>query len=199
MKTAVFGGSFDPIHNGHIELLRVCIRALQPDRTLVIPAAVSPFKLDRSGTSAAHRLEMCRLAFEYDESITVSDIEIKREGPSYTFLTLRELKAQDPEGTIFLITGADSFLTIQDWKNPEEIFRSAVIAAVPRNSDDIGVLEEHAAKLKALGAETLVLDAHVMTVSSTQVRDCVKNGEDISGLVPDRVRDYIILHGLYKS
>lgn len=199
MKIGVFGGSFNPIHNGHIALLQVFVGALSLDKALVIPAFVSPFKQGADGTLPEHRLAMCRLAFENDPHTEVSSIELQRGGASYTYLTLQELKRQYPDSELYLITGADSFMTIQRWKKPEEIFRNAVICTIPRDDDDFKTLTYHAAYLHTWGARTKVLDARVMSVSSTEVREHIRKGEDISTMVPLSVENYIRAHGLYQS
>ena len=199
MRTAVFGGSFDPVHNGHVGLARAFTDALALDRLIVIPAFVSPFKTLRGSSLPQHRLEMCRLAFAPFDDTMVSTIELEREGASYTCDTLTALSEEYPDDSLYLITGADSFLTIQRWKSPEIIFRKAVICTVPRNDDDIGELRTHARYLRSLGAETELLDARVMKVSSTEIRERIARGEDITGLVPETVEKYIAENGLYRS
>lgn len=197
MRIGIFGGSFDPVHNGHIELTRAFSATLSLDKIIVIPAYISPFKLKGGSALPEQRFEMCRLAFESYPDTEVSDIELKREGASYTYLTLQALSEMYKGDELFLITGADSFLTIQNWKCPEEIFRLACICSAPRNSDDSAVLEAHAGYLHSLGARTELCEIKVMTVSSTEVRERVKNGESIKGLVPDSVGRYISEKGLY--
>lgn len=197
MRTAVFGGSFNPVHNGHTALARAFIQRLSLDRVLVIPAYVSPFKQEGGAVLPEHRLAMCRLAFEGEKNIAVSDMEISRQTVSYTFETLQTLAAAYPDSRFFLITGADAFLTIQDWKNPQEIFRLATVCTVPRSGDHAEKLRRHAAFLRQSGAETEILDIDVMNVSSTEVRSRVKAGENIDGLVPEKVAAYIHENHLY--
>ena len=199
MRIAMFGGSFNPIHNGHIELVQAFVRELSLDSALIVPAFVSPFKLRSRPVSPEQRLEMCRLAFEGMPCAEVSDIEIRREGASYTYLTLEALTEQYRVSKLFLITGADSFLTIHTWKNPEIIFSHAVICGVPRNGDDMKKLEKQADYLHTLHAETRLLNASVMTVSSTEIREKAARGESIRGLVPEAVERYILQNGLYAS
>ena len=199
MRTAVFGGSFDPIHNGHIDLLRVIVDNLALDRSIIIPAFVSPFKTARGAAAPEHRLEMCRLAFAGWTNAIVSDIELRREGASYTCDTLTYLSEMYPEDELFLITGADAFLTIQSWRSPEVIFSKATVCTIPRNGDDATRLESHSDYLKTLGARTAVLDVRVMAVSSTEIRERIRNCQSINGLVPDRVERYILSRGLYTE
>lgn len=198
MRTAMFGGSFNPIHNGHIQLAKAFIPRLGLDRVLIVPTFIPPHKQAKDMADGNQRLEMCRIAFEGVGGIEVSDIELRRGGASYTYLTLEELHALYPEDELFLITGADMFLTIETWRHPEMIFSLATVCGVPRNDDSIDELAEHEELLRSLGAKTEILDAGVMTVSSTQVRNAVKNGEDISSFVPAGVAEYIRTNRLYS-
>ena len=197
MKIAVFGGSFDPIHNGHVELSQAFVSLLSIDKVLVVPARVSPFKLRSGSADPRHRVNMCRIAFEGYDNTEVSEIELLRDGASYTCETLRELSVYYPGSELFLITGADAFLTVESWKAPQEIFRLATICALPRNNDDIRVLKEHSLMLESMGARTRILDIRVADISSTRIRELVRNGSSISGLVPAGVERYIREKGLY--
>lgn len=199
MKIAVFGGSFDPMHNGHIALSQAFAEVLALDKILVIPAYMSPFKQQQKGAATPQqRLTMCRLALEDYPNTEVSDVELQREGPSYTADTLQVLSERYPDSELFLITGADAFMTLQDWKEPQTIFRLATICTVPRNEATADTLRQQAAALQALGAKTVVADIHVMPVSSTEIRRRVRSGEPLTGLVPERVERYIHDNGLYR-
>ena len=193
----MFGGSFDPVHNGHVQLAQAFIKELSLDKVFIVPAFISPFKQGGAAVLPYHREKMCRLAFGNIPQAEISDIEIKREGPSYTYQTLEALTKKLDKEKIFLITGADSFMSIHKWKEPEIIFRHAVICGLPRNADDISVLERQSEYLRTSGAETRILNISVMTVSSTEVRAKAAKGESIKGLVPDDVERYIAENGLY--
>ena len=197
MKTAIFGGSFNPIHNGHIQLVNTFIDNLRLDRAIIIPAYVSPFKEKDNSVMPEQRLEMCRLAFEDNKKVEVSDIEIRRGGASYTYMTLAELSEKYKGDEFFLITGADMFMSVHTWKHPEIIFRIATICGIPREGEDIYSLHRQAEYLKKLGAKTEILDISVMTVSSTEIRRKIREGRSISGLVPDAVENYIRKNKLY--
>ncbi len=199
MKTAMFGGSFNPIHNGHIQLAKAVRKQLGLDRVLIVPAFQPPHKEKSGMASGEARLAMCRLAFEGDPAFEVSDMEIRRQGASYTYLTLEELHAQNPDDELYLLMGADMFMTVHEWKHPEIIFSLAVVCGIPRNSDNAAVLAKQAQLLSTLGAHTRIPDTPVMTVSSTRIRAACAAGEDISALVPPSVHAYIREHQLYSA
>lgn len=193
----MFGGSFNPIHIGHIQLAKAFVKRLELDKVLVIPTFIPPHKQCDNSVSPADRLEMCRLAVKDLPFAEVSDIEIRRGGASYTYLTLEELSEKYRNDELFLITGADMFMSIHSWKHPEIIFSLATICGVPRNNDDIKDLERQAGYLKTLGAKTEILDMSLMAVSSTEVRNKIKSGEDFSMLVVPEVENYILKNKLY--
>ena len=198
MKIAMFGGSFNPIHNGHIMLANAFQKELSLDKVLIIPTYIPPHKQRDYSVSPQQKLEMCRLAVKDMPFAEVSDIEIKRQGASYTYMTLQELRKIYPHDELYLITGADMFMTIHQWKNPEIIFQLAVICGVPRNDDDISHLQKQSDYLHSLGAKTKILDMNIITVSSTQIRNNVSHNKSISGMVNPDIENYIIKNNLYK-
>ena len=198
MKTGIFGGSFNPIHNGHIELAKKFFNKLELDRLFIVPTYIPPHKSMKDYIFPDQRFEMCSLAVRGIDGFEVSNIEIKRHGASYTYLTLKELHSLYPDDELYLLTGADMFMTLHEWKKPEIIFEFSTVCGVSRNDDDTAVLEKQAEYLRSLGARTVVLDAEIMTVSSTEIRNRVKNGEDISELVDPKVKRYIKEHNLYR-
>ena len=199
MKIAMFGGSFNPIHTGHVMLVKAFAKELSLDRVLIIPTYIPPHKQIYNAVLPKQKLEMCRLAFKDINFAEISDIEIKRQGASYTYMTLEELKETYPDDELFLITGADMFMTIHEWKHPEIIFKLATICGVPRNNNDISDLKKQAEYLHTLGAKTYILNAGIMNVSSTDVRNNIALGKSISGMVAPEVEKYILENGLYKE
>ncbi len=197
MNIAMFGGSFDPIHNGHISLSQAFVKELSLDKVIIMPAFISPFKQQGGTASPLHRLNMCRLAFEGSDNIEVSSLELDRGGCSYTYMTLQTLAQEYAGAKLFLITGADSFMSIHKWKHPELIFQYAEICAVPRGNDSMESLKNQEEYLHTLGAGTRLLGTRVMTVSSTQIRTLIKQGKSISSLVPESVEEYILRNRLY--
>ena len=157
-------------------------------------------KSDKDLVSEFHRLNMCNIAVQSYDDFSVSDIEIKRKGKSYTYETLTSLKEIYPDDTLYFITGADMFLTLEKWKNPEIIFDKAIIAAVPRNSSDSEALNSHYQKfLKPLGAKACILDEPVLSVSSTFIRENIENYDLIKSLIDRNVYEYIAKNNLYRE
>jgi len=201
MKIAMFGGSFNPIHTGHVMLVKAFAEALELDKVLLMPPYENPHRHKQKDVSVTteQKLEMCRLAIQDMPFAEVSDIEIKRQGTSFTYMTLEELSEIYPVAELFLITGADNFMKIHRWRKPDIIFRLATICGVPRNNNDISDLKKQAEYLHTLGAKTYILNADIMNVSSTDVRNNIALGKSISGMVAPEVEKYILENGLYKE
>ena len=198
-KIAVFGGTFNPIHNGHIETAKFFARTLNFNRTVFVPTNIPPHKSAAGIAPAAHRLKMCALAVDGIEGFEVSGVEIARAGKSYTVDTLNFFKKRYPEAEMYLIMGADMFLTLQDWKAPEEIFRLATICTVPRDENNYLKLKTHAERLSRRGLRSVVADTARIPISSTQIRNSFKNQQDVSSMIPDEVFAYILAHKLYQE
>lgn len=198
-RIAMFGGSFNPIHNAHINVASAFIKKLKLDKLILIPTATPPHKSDEEMVSAEHRLNMCRLAAESLKKTEVSDIEIKRQGKSYTVDTLRQLREKYPESELYLITGADMFMTLLEWREPQEIFSLATVCTVPRNDDDFDVLKEKEKLYNEMGAKTVVLDFKRSDISSSKVRKLVFNDKSISEFVDEKVEKYIYANYLFMN
>lgn len=199
-RTGIIGGTFNPIHNGHILLALYCKEKLNLDSVIFIPTYTPPHKSDKDVVCEVHRLNMCNIAVQSYDYFSVSDIEIKRKGKSYTYETLTSLKEIYPDDTLYFITGADMFLTLEKWKNPEIIFEKAIIAAVPRNSSDSEILNSHYQEfLKPLGAKACILDEPVLSVSSTFIRENIENYDLIKSLIDRNVYEYIVKNNLYRE
>jgi nicotinate-nucleotide adenylyltransferase len=196
-KIAVFGGTFNPIHNGHLHLASEFAKILYADTVLLIPTNVPPHKRAPELASSEDRLTMCRLAVQGDSLFRVSDMEIRRGGPSFTAETLRRLRELFPDAELFLIVGEDMFVTLDQWRDPETIYRLATVCAAPRSPEGTAALLRYANRIKAEGALTRVENIAYLPVSSTQVRNAVRAGESISSLVPAPVEQYIREKKLY--
>ncbi len=194
MKLAVFGGAFNPVHNGHVALAKHIKENIGADKVLIVPSFMSPHKSSEGLISGEDRLNMCRLAFEGLEGFEVSDIEIMRSDISYTANTLIDLKEEYHQSEIYLFMGADMFITVRDWYRPDIIFSLCTLCTVPRGDIEREELLKKAKEYEEIGAKCIVLDAPLCDVSSTELR----NGEK-SGYMPERVYEYIKAKGLYNG
>ncbi len=197
MNIGLFGGSFDPIHEGHLSLVHAFADALSLDRVILMPTGMPPHKLKLSDTSDEDRLTMCRLAVRDDLLIDVSDYEIRQGGASFTVDTLNHLAQKHPYDVLYLLMGADMFLTLLSWKNFEDIVDLAVLCTVPRDDEPMEKLLAYAKTYETLGADCRVLDMPLRRISSTQIRQRAESGQSLDGLVPQAVAQYIAERGLY--
>ena len=202
MKRAVFGGSFDPVHGGHINLVKQIYEAVHLDEIIIMPAYISPFKQDKENAPASgeDRLKMCRLAFGEFSYVTVSDYELTRSEVSYTVNTLRHLREIYPDDELFFIMGSDMLLSFEKWYRYEEILSMCTIIAASRENGqkDMELLEKQAEKLGKYG-RVMVVPTGVYEMSSTEIREKIKKNSDISCYVPQNVVKYISEHGLYAA
>ncbi len=198
-KIGLFGGTFDPIHNGHIVLARRLAEQLGLDTVLMMPTFVPPHKTKPDLAPASDRLFMCRLACEPYPELTVSEQEIDRRGASFTVITLEQLKRQYPQAQLYLFVGADMFVTLGTWYRFADIAKLAILCAVPR--DDVGtdVLQAYADKLTKQGATCVIADVKTPRISSTEIRRRAAEGESIDKLVPKAVAAYIRERDLYAK
>lgn len=201
IKTGIFGGAFDPPHNGHINLAREAIEQLNLRRLMIIPTFESPHKAARA-VSFDKRAEMCRLAFsglngsgKCDCEVEVSDIERELGGVSYTINTLRELSKRRPDERFYLLIGGDMLFSFEKWFKYESILKESTVCAVARKDDSYADMVEFA---NGIG-RVKVLPTKVVEVSSTQVRDALAAGKDASELVPPEVCGYIRENDLYRG
>lgn len=198
-KVIMYGGSFNPIHIGHIQLAQYFLDILKPDKFLIVPDRIPPHKSNSDMASANDRIAMCNLAFEQFKDVEVSDIEIKREGKSYTIYTLCQLNEIYPNAQIFLIMGADMFLTLHTWKDYKEIINKAVICTVPRDEKNVTELINYSKNPIVKGIRCIISDSMMMGVSSSQIRENIKNGKSITNMVSYEIEDYILKNELYHS
>lgn len=204
MKIGIYGGTFNPPHLGHVTAARAVFELLKLDRLLLIPDRLPPHKdLPENSPSAQDRLEMTRLAGEQTglgDRVQVLDLELKREGKSYTADTLEEIRQMYPEDELWLLMGTDMFLTLQAWHEPEKILSFAGIAAFGRTEEDteelFSVQREYLYRTYP-GARIFTLTIPgVVDISSTQLREQLAEGKGAAAL-PPAVYGYILRHGLY--
>lgn len=207
----LFGGSFNPVHTGHVILLKSIQEVVKAEEILVMPSAVSPHKENIDMPQDFHRLEMCRLAFEDIKNLVVSDYEMKQGGVSFTYLTVEYIKKIYRKSEIYLAMGADMFLSFHTWRKPQEIMKNAVLCTVPRGKSEYTQLLKQEEFLRQLGGKTLIVDKEIPEISSTEIRQAIKNKDNkdsciptftidsMKGLIPEKVLKYIIIHKLYKG
>lgn len=199
MRLGIYGGTFSPPHIGHVMAARSFLSEVSLDRLLIIPTAIPPHKDADGFASDEHRLALCRLAFADVKGAEVSDLELKRGGKSYSYLTLRELSS--PNRKIFFLCGTDMLLSLDSWKNADEVMRSATFAVISRENDATvhdRILEKKEDLERRFGAEILLLSAPAYPASSTEIRKAIANRECIGGMVPDAVCEYIQKWNLYR-
>lgn len=200
-RVGVYGGSFNPPHIGHCLAASEMVRHLDLDRLIIMPAATPPHKTLASGSpSAEERLALCRLSFASVPQATVSDLELQREGPSYTVDTLRSLRSQYPDDELFLIMGTDMLLSFDQWRSPEEIASLATLAVMNRQEDEAlwNRVREKAAQLSMqLHARVLLVQNRCVDISSTTVRRLLAMGAP--GYLEPAAEALILERGWYLS
>ncbi len=196
-KIGLFGGTFDPIHNGHLILADELAKRLSLDTVIFMPTFVPPHKIKPDLAAAIDRVAMCRLACEPYEKFTVSEMEINRRGASFTVLTLEELQKQYPTAELYLFVGADMFLTLATWHRFADIAKMAVLCTVPRDDVTVEELQAYAWQLEELGARCCIEKVQTPRISSTDIRHLVAQGKSIGEWVPPSVETYIRQNDVY--
>ena len=205
MRIGVFGGSFDPVHIGHLMAAECCREQAGLDRVLFVPAAIQPHKQHRQLASGQHRLDMLLLATGGHDAFAVSGDELDRGGVSYTVDTLERLRARHPGDELLLILGPDAFLGLPTWREPRRIVELAEIIAVERESlDDLNAAIARGPLESLLGQERLdrVIAGRVrlpaIGIRASDLRSAVAAGKSIRYRTPRAVEQYIAVHGLYR-
>ena len=193
IKTGIFGGAFNPVHNGHVRLAEEAVKKLKLKKLLIIPTFESPHKATKLAPFD-DRAEMCRLAFGHIAGAEVSDVERRLGGTSFTINTVRELKRQFPDEQFFLLIGGDMLFSFDQWFKYEAILNEVRVCAVARGGDSYSDMLEFANEL----GKIRVLPTQAVDISSTEIREKISAGGDISGLVPEGAAEYIAQHGLYR-
>ena len=211
MKIGVFGGAFNPVHNGHLHLIEVLKRApMQPDFTfldkiILIPTANPPHREALGFADGKDRINMLHLALgdndlfrpDIDYNLEVSDIEFKLDGKSYTYNTLTELKRLYPEDEFYLFMGSDQLLNFKSWYRYEDILKLSYVVGFSRCESDRESIKRFLEENADLKDRMFVVSAKPFEASSTDIRERLKNGESVEGLIPKSVENYIKEHGLY--
>lgn len=201
-RVGVYGGTFDPIHLAHLVLADRAREHFKLDQVLFIPASSPPHKLGRQLTPGKQRLEMIELALAGNDDFAVSDIELRREGVSYTVLTLRDLHARHPDTDWSLLVGSDNLVDLGSWYEPAEIVRLAKVSVAARQGQESIDPEQLGADIPRDEAQRIVervVPLPRLDISSTEIRARVSAGLSIRYLVPSAVEIYIREHALYSA
>lgn len=200
-KIGILGGTFDPVHYGHIYLAEQAVSECGLDLLLVIPAKIQPFKVDQPVTGESKRFEMAKLAFEGINKVKVSDLEFKREGVSYTIHTLREVQKQfGPNANIYFIVGTDAFLKVEIWREAEALLREFAFIVGMRPGYKEGELTAFIEKLKNRHNTVIqVIQNRQVFISSTEIKEKIASGESCEAFFPPEVERYINENGLYRN
>ncbi len=197
MKIGIFGGAFNPVHNGHLNIADAFYEDLKLDKMLLIPTANPPHKSGAGLLSGDDRINMLRLAIE-NKPYEISIIEFERNDKSYTYNTLLELKRLYPEADLFLIIGADQIINFEKWYRYSDILDMVTLCASARESEEEKQIIIKSAQRLGIQDRFYMSGRAVLRVSSSEIRDKIKNGSDVSKLLPKKVFDYISEKGLYR-
>ena len=197
-RIGIFGGSFDPVHYGHLRPAAAVATAIPLDRVIFVPANRAPGKETVPPAPAPHRVAMLALALEGRRDFTISLAELERGGTSYTVDTLRGFRRQFPDDELYFLLGTDALAGFDRWRDPEEILRLATLAAFVREPHEADVAEK-SALLSAHRGSILIFDAVRVKISSTDVRCAAAAGEPLSGRTPPAVEEYIAKHRIYRD
>ena len=189
MRLGVFGGSFDPVHVGHLIVAEAAAELLRLDRVLFIPARVQPFKVGLHSASAEDRVGMLRLAIDGNARFALDSREIRRDGPSYSADTLCELHSETPDDELFLMVGADAAWDLPRWHNAELLTDYASLFVLSRPGFDVPEFDMISGSI----------DVPEINLSASRIRKAAESGESLRYLVPPAVLDYIESKGLYGS
>ncbi len=196
MKIGMYGGSFNPPHNGHLYLAEEVGRLAKLDKIIIIPSNISPQKSHNGNIDPIHRINMCKEVFD-SSLFEVSDCEIARGGKSFTVDTLTYLKEQYPDDELYLFMGSDMLLSFHTWYRYEDILSMCTLCAISRD-DEYGAenLRKYADTVLSVG-NVLIFDIEPVEVSSSEIRENLKSGKSCKGLISEKIEKYIKENKLY--
>ena len=201
-KIGVFGGTFNPIHNGHIYLAKSAYELLNLDKVLVIPSGFSYQKSGENVLSKYIRADMVKLAIKDYPYLEYSDIEVKKEGNSYTYSTILDLKEEYLDALLYLIIGADTLFNIESWKNIETLLSNCILSVMLRDDHNKSEVIKMCNYLNVkYNSKAEIIDIEKIDISSTNIRNSIKNGNFTNDCneLPSNVYKYIIDNALYKG
>jgi nicotinate-nucleotide adenylyltransferase len=197
VKVGILGGTFDPIHDGHVAVAHAALECAGLDKVLLVPAGHPPHRAP-ADAPAADRLAMCRLVAAADPRLEAWDAEVRRQGPSYTVDTLREFARRRPGDEAFLILGWDAAREIRSWREPDAVLRIARLVVIARP----GLPAPDASALRSAGLDpdrVILCPEATPDIAATGIRERLADGADLDGLVPAPVAHYIAEHRLYAG
>ena len=199
-RIGIYGGTFNPIHTGHLQAAQQALTQLKLDKILLIPDRIAPHKEIPAGSpTPQQRLDMLRIAAQNRPGLEVSDMELRREGVSYTYQTVLQLKQQYPDAQLVLLMGTDMFLSFHTWRNPEVILENASLGVFCRgDKNEKMAIEARKAEMETQGARIELVDNEVIAISSTQLRRLLAF-RCAGAFLPEGVLDYIREHRLYDT
>lgn len=200
-KIGIFGGTFNPIHNGHIKCIEEIDRVLSFDKILIIPDKIPPHKEAQELASDTDRVNMCRLAARCLKKAVVSDIEIKEDQKSYSVFTLRKLiqRYSKDKFRLYFIMGSDMLLSFETWYEYKEILSMCSLVCISRSDNDTPILESYAENLRSIGGDVIIVNAEPLDISSTEIRQLIRDGKDLSCFLDDLVVKYISENDVYNG
>ena len=199
-KIGILGGTFNPVHMGHLLMAEYAREAVGLDLVILMPSGISYMKAGTGVLSGEERLRMLQLAIKDNPFFIASDMEIRREGNTYTYETLLQMKKITPSSEIYFIVGADSLFSMEHWVKPEVIFANCTILAAGRNNASKEELESKKQDLeKRFNAHIILIDFPKIEISSSEIRKNVREKKSIRYMVHDRVLEYIQEKGLYQA
>ena len=197
-RIGIMGGTFNPIHQGHLLLAEQAREYCELDEVLFIPSGNSYMKDSSEILDGEIRIFMTAAAIEDNPSFTLSTMEMEREGATYTCDTIQDLREKEPFAQYYFIMGADSLFSMESWKDPGEIFKNCILVAAARDSRDTFSLTEKATELQAkYQARIIILPERKIDISSSEVRSRIREGKSVRYMIPDKVLDYISSNHLY--
>ena len=198
MKIAVFGGTFNPVHKAHLKIANEFVSLLNLDKVLIIPTFIPPHKNSTELADGVHRLNMCKLVF-VGEKFQVSDIELKRQGKSYSYETLCELKRIYPDDELYFIIGSDMLLSFDKWYRYEDILSMCTLCVMTRENEISSerLLKYAESVLGLKDDEIIISDSDAYEMSSTLIREKIKKNEDLSDFLTEETENYIKENKLY--
>lgn len=200
MKIGLMGGTFNPIHHGHLILSEYVRDSLKLDKIIFIPTGIPAHKGYSNIISGDIRLEMTKMATESNEFFQVSDIETKRSGISYTIDTLKEIRRILPNDQIYFIIGADSLFELPSWKDYEDIIRDTNLIVVNRPGGKNDLIDEKIREYKiSIGGNIIKVESPLINISSSDIRNRVKDRKSIKYLLPEKIENFIFENKLYKE